>query len=125
QLRLATRLKPDGTVEIFERRSVATWVPFTEVPIGDVDSFRLIDFSVDGNTLYLIDSRGRDKAALFALDMQTREATLLAADDEADIVQVAMDDLSRRPIAAKSVKDRARWTAVDDGAKQDLAELAR
>ena len=27
---------------------------------------------------------GRDKAALFALDMKTRESTLLAADDEAD-----------------------------------------
>ena len=51
----------------------------------------LIDFSADGKTLYMIDSRERDKAALFAIDMATREATLLAADDEADIVQVIMD----------------------------------
>ena len=39
---------------------------------------------------------GRDKAALFALDMTTRNATLLAADDEADIVQVAMDESRSR-----------------------------
>src|SRR5438105_379635 len=68
QLRLATRLKADGTTELLERQPDRTWVPFTEVPIGDSDSFQLIDFSADGTTLYLIDSRGRDKAALFAFD---------------------------------------------------------
>jgi dipeptidyl aminopeptidase/acylaminoacyl peptidase len=94
------------------------------VPIGDIDSFQLIDFSADGNTLYLIDSRGRDKAALFALDMKTRDTTLLAEDDEADIVQVALDE-ERRPVAAKANRDRARWYAVDVGARQDLADLAR
>src|SRR5207302_9819514 len=104
--------------------SDGTWVPFTEVPIGDIDSFRLIDLSADGTTLYLIDSRGRDKAALFALDMKTREATLLVADDEADIVQVVLDE-ERRPVAARANRDRARWYAVDAGAAQDLADLAR
>jgi dipeptidyl aminopeptidase/acylaminoacyl peptidase len=124
QLRLATRLKADGTAELLERLPDRTWVPFTEVPIGDIDSFRLIDFSADGTTLYLIDSRGRDKAALFALDMKTRDTTLLAEDDEADIVQVVLDE-ERRPVAARANRDRARWYAVDAGARQDLADLAR
>jgi dipeptidyl aminopeptidase/acylaminoacyl peptidase len=124
QLRLATRLKPDGTAELLERLPDRTWVPFTEVPIGDIDSFRLIDFSADGTTLYLVDPRGRDKAALFALDMKTRDTTLLAEDDEADIVQVALDE-ERRPVAARANRDRARWYAVDAGARQDLIDLAR
>ena len=124
QLRLATRLKADGTAEIFERRSDGAWTPFTEVPLGDIDAFRLIDFSADGATLYLIDSRGRDKAALFAFDMKTRESKLLAADDEADIVQVVLDE-ERRPVAARANRDRARWYAVEPAARQDLADLAR
>jgi dipeptidyl aminopeptidase/acylaminoacyl peptidase len=124
QLRLATRLKADGTAELFEPRSDGKWVPFTEVPIGDIDGFHLIDLDTDGNTLYLIDSRGRDKAALFALDMTTRETKLLAADDEADIVQVVLDE-ERRPFAALANRDRARWYAVDASAAQDLADLAR
>src|SRR4029079_975770 len=106
QLRLATRLKADGTAEIFERQPDGTWTPFTEVPIGDIDGFHLIDFSADGETLYLIDPRGRDKAALFAFDMKTREARLLAEDDEADIVQVVLDE-ERRPVAARANRDRA------------------
>ncbi|MBV9979245.1 S9 family peptidase [Bradyrhizobium sp.] len=124
QLRLGLRLNPAGTAEVSERQADGSWKPFLDIPIGDVDLTRFIDFSADGNTLYMIDSRGRDKAALYAIDMTSRKATLLAADDEADVVQVAMDDETRRPFAAKSIRDRVHWIALDDGARQDLADLA-
>jgi dipeptidyl aminopeptidase/acylaminoacyl peptidase len=124
QLRLGSRIATDGTSEYFERRADGSWTPFASVPIGDTDGTKMIDFSADGKTLHMLDSRQRDKAALFALDMATRKATLLAADDEADIVEVSFDD-QRRPIAARSNRDRARWHVVDASATQDLADLAR
>jgi dipeptidyl aminopeptidase/acylaminoacyl peptidase len=123
QLRMSSRLAADGTAEYFERRPDGSWTPFTSVPIGDVDGTGMIDFSADGGTLYMIDSRGRDKAALFAIDMATRKATLLAADDEADIVEAVLDS-DRRPIAARANRDRAHWHVVDPGAARDLADLA-
>jgi len=123
QLRLSSRIATDGTSEYFERRGDGNWTPFTSVPIGDTDATRMLDFSADGKTLHMLDSRERDKAALFAVDMATRKATLLAADDEADIVEVSFDD-QRRPIAARSNRDRAHWCVVDPGAAQDLADLA-
>ena len=49
----------------------------------------LVTISADGKTLYMLDSRERDKAAFFAVEMATRKATLLAADDEADLVEVS------------------------------------
>jgi dipeptidyl aminopeptidase/acylaminoacyl peptidase len=122
QIRLGERFAADGTAEYFERLPDGAWALFTTVPIGDVDATHMIDFSADGKTLYLLDSRGRDKAALVALDMATRETTVLAADDEADIVEVSF--ANRRPLAARAIKDRARWHAVDASAEQDLAHLA-
>ena len=124
QLRMATRLAPDGTAEIFERKPDGTWTPFIQVPIGDIDTFRLIDMGADGNTLYFLDSREHDRAALFSMDMTTRETRLLAADDEADIVEATLDE-QRRPVAARANRDRSRWYAVNPVAKQDLADLAR
>jgi dipeptidyl aminopeptidase/acylaminoacyl peptidase len=124
QLRLGSRIATDGTSEYFERRADGSWTPFASVPIGDTDGTKMIDFSADGKTLHMLDSRQRDKAAFFALDMATRKATLLAADDEADIVEVSFDH-QRRPIAARSNRDRARWHVVDASATQDLADLAR
>ena len=122
RLRLGVRFAADGSAECFER-SDGSWAPFTTVPIGDLDTTEFLDFSTDGNTLYLRDSRGRDKAALFAFDMTTHAATLLAGDDEADIDEVIFDG-DRRPFAARAVKDRTRWHAVDPAANGSLAKLA-
>ena len=70
---------------MFQRHASGSWSPFMTMPISDLDTTEFLEFSADGKTLYILDSRGRDKAALFAIDMATQNATLLAADDEADI----------------------------------------
>jgi dipeptidyl aminopeptidase/acylaminoacyl peptidase len=121
QLRLGIRLAADGSAEVFERHATGSWSPFMTIPIGDTDATGLLGFSADGKTLYMLDSRGRDKAALVALEMATKKTTLLAADDEADITQVSF--FARRPLAARADKERARWHPVDPSALQDLSDL--
>src|SRR5215468_4014365 len=90
RLRLAVRYAANGDAECFERQD-NDWIPFTTIAITDIDSTELIDFSDDGNTLYMLDARGRDKAALVAFDMTTRQSKLLAEDDEADIVAATFE----------------------------------
>jgi dipeptidyl aminopeptidase/acylaminoacyl peptidase len=124
QLRLGVRFAADGSAENMVRRPDGTWEHFLTVPIGDLDSTKALDFSADGKTLYVLDTRGRDKAALLAIDMATRKGTLLAYDEEADITHVDFDFSQRIPLAARANKDRMRWHAVDPGAEQDLADLA-
>jgi dipeptidyl aminopeptidase/acylaminoacyl peptidase len=124
RLRIGVRFVADGSAEWVERRSDGSWAPFLKVPIADIDQTQIIDFSADGKTLYMLDSRGRDKAALFAVDMATGHDILLAADDEADIVQVDFDFAQRRPLAARANRDRVRWHAVDPAAVQNLSDLA-
>jgi dipeptidyl aminopeptidase/acylaminoacyl peptidase len=122
RLRLGIHYAADGSAEVFEHTMDGNWVPFTTLPIGDLDGTKFLDFSDDGNTLYLLDSRGRDKAVFIAFDMTTRRGKVLAEDVEADIVNVVFCD--RVPLAARSVKDRARWHPVDPDTAKDLALLA-
>ena len=124
QLRLGVRFAADGSAENMLRRPDGSWEHFLTVPIGDLDSTKALDLSADGNTLYVLDTRDRDKAALLAIDMTTRKGTLLAYDEEADIVHVDLDFTKRIPLAARANKDRVRWHAVDPGAEQDLEDLA-
>ncbi|HUK61421.1 MAG TPA: S9 family peptidase [Stellaceae bacterium] len=123
RLRIGVRFAADGTAELFEHTASGDWNLFTTVPIGDIDSTNFIDFSRDGSTLYVLDTRGRDKAALYALDMRTRQRRLLAEDAEADITYVDFAD--RQPVAPLATNDRARWHALDAGARKDLAALDR
>ena len=121
QLRLATKIAADGSVEVFQRHAGGTWSPFMTIPLSDAEGVELLEFSPDGKTLYMLDSRGRDKRALFAMDMTTKKATLLAADDDSDITQVSF--FGRRPLAARAEKERSRWHAVDPSVVQDIADL--
>ena len=121
QLRLGGRYAADGSAEVMQRHASGTWSPFMTIPLGDLDGTDLLEFSADGKTLYLLDSRGRDKAALYAMDMATKKTTLLAADDEADITRVHF--FARRPLAAWAEKERGRWHAVEPSALQDLSDL--
>jgi len=122
RLRLGGRVDDDGNMLWSERHPDGSWTPFTTVPIGDIDATDLLDFSADGGTLYLLDSRGRDKAALVAFDMATRQSKVLAEDDEADIVHVLFAD--RKPLAAQAIAGRARWHAVEPSMTRDLKALA-
>jgi dipeptidyl aminopeptidase/acylaminoacyl peptidase len=123
RLRLGAKYRGDGSIDVFERRTDEHWAPFMRVPIEDVETVRFLGFSPDGGTLYMIDSRDRDKAALVTLDMATQNRTVLAQDEEADVVRAELDPRTRRPLAALAVKDRARWHAVDGDTWQDLTRF--
>jgi dipeptidyl aminopeptidase/acylaminoacyl peptidase len=116
------RFVKDGSCEVFERGEEGGWTPFARIPIGDLDGTRFLNFSADGKTLYLRDSRDRDKSALVAVDMSTREKKILAEDQEADIVEVSFS--GRRPVAAAAIGGRKRWQALDPATEKDLALLA-
>jgi dipeptidyl aminopeptidase/acylaminoacyl peptidase len=122
RLRLGGRYAADGSAEVLERAEDGSWASFMTIPIGDLDNSWFLDFSDDGNTLYMLDTRGRDKAALVTIDMTTRQEKVLAEDPEADINHVVFCD--RVPLAARATKARARWYPLDPGTAKDLALLA-
>jgi dipeptidyl aminopeptidase/acylaminoacyl peptidase len=123
QLRLALRWLKDGSVEVLERRPSGAFVLFMSIPRGEVDGTRMLDFSLDGKTFYLFDTRDRDKAALVAVDMATRRARVLAADPDADVTRVLLHRVTRRPLAAAAVVDRRRWHVVDPSFAADLKTI--
>jgi len=123
QLRLGARYLKDGSVELLERRPGGTWGRFITIPRGEIDATRLLGFSDDGKILYLFDTRGRDKAALVAMDMATRRARVLAEDPDADLTRAFFHRVTRRPLAGGAMVDRRRWHAVDPGFAADLKAI--
>jgi dipeptidyl aminopeptidase/acylaminoacyl peptidase len=123
QLRLASRYLADGSQEWLERRSNGAWALCLRVPIGDVNTTWLVGLSEDGTTLYLLDARDRDRAALVAMDMATRKRRVLAEDPEADCTRLLLHGTTRRPLAVGAMVDRLRWQAVDPQFTADLRAL--
>jgi dienelactone hydrolase len=89
------------------------------VPFDDALTTQPAGLDDTGRTLYLIDSRERDTAALFALDFATKKARLLAEDPKSDIQGVLPDPRTHRPLAAIANFDRQRHIVLDKSVQPD------
>lgn len=108
-VRLAVRVRPDGSAEVVDLSCSDGSTLFLDIPVEDVFTTSVWRFSRDGRSLFLQNSCGRDRAALIERDLQTGETRLLAEDSEADIVGAWWDPRTSRPLAAVALANRQRW----------------
>src|SRR5262245_17887657 len=83
-VRFAQQFAPDGGVLFQEPDGQGGWKDFLKVGQDDSLTTSLGGFDKSGKVVYLIDSRGRDTAALKTLDLGTRKETLVAEDPKCD-----------------------------------------
>ncbi len=124
ELRLASKMEPTGVTQIHIRRGGA-WAPWDQVPYEDSEITRPGWFDLAGKTVYMSDSRDRDTAALYAVDLATRKKTLLAEDARADIGNVLPHPTKRTPQAAAFTYDRTRWQVLDKSVQADFDAIAK
>lgn len=86
RLRLVAKAQPDGSFDYFrvDQGRVEARV-LEHVPLADSRSTEPLGFAADGRTLYWVDSRGRDTAALLAHGTVTNGERLLGEHGEADV----------------------------------------
>jgi dipeptidyl aminopeptidase/acylaminoacyl peptidase len=122
-VRFALKPAPGGGVEVLEREGADGWRPFTTVGADDAETTRFVGFDRSGRTAYLIDSRGRDTGALFALDVKTRRATPVAEDPKADVAGALVHPTEGRVQAVRSVYERSKWQVIDPSLGPDFEAL--
>ena len=113
-LRLASKPLADGSSEWFQRNGNG-WKPFGKVPQADALTTSPRGFSKDGKTLYLLDSRERDTAALFAVDWKSGK--------RADVGSVFSDPATGNARAVAADYLRNEWTVLDPAIRKDFDYL--
>jgi len=122
-VRFAMRLTPDGGNQILKATEEGGWEPFMEIPMEDILTTSPVWFDKTGKTLYMIDSRSRDTSALFALDLETGEQTLIAEDPKADLSDVMVHPTEKNVQAVAFTYERKHWQILDESIAEDLAYL--
>ena len=123
--RFAQRMRPDGSMEVVQRTKEGGWTPFIDIRYEDNNSTQIVSVPPGGETLFLIDSRGRDKAALYEHNLKSGQRELLVEDHEADITKVLLHPDTERPIAAVAKAAKQRWHVLDPDFHDDFARLKR
>ncbi len=118
------RANPDGGRTMLLRwgssgpfKEAITWEQEDELASG------FVDFHIDNRTMYLLDSRGRNAAALYAYDTKTGEQTLLAANPMYDVARVMLNPRTMEAQAVMYMEERMRWEAIDPAIEQDLERM--
>ena len=122
KLRFAQKSTSAGGAEYYQRTDDG-WDLFMEVSPDDLYTTTLAGFSEDNETLYVIESVGRDTGALFAMDMASGDKTLIASDDRADIGGTWRDSETGEPYVYAVTYDKTQYTALDARGEEILAKL--
>jgi dipeptidyl aminopeptidase/acylaminoacyl peptidase len=122
-IRFTGRITPDGGSEILRPAPDGQWQSF--IKIGQEDSLTTNPAGFDKNatTLYLIDSRGRNTAALYALDLATGAKKLMAEDEKADITGALVHPTEKTIQAVASNYERQRVQILDPAVQPDFDYL--
>ncbi len=123
QVRFAMRTTPEGGTEVLQRTADAAWKPFAQ--IGQEDSLTTgpAGFDKTGQTLYMLDSRGRDTAAFTTIDLKTGQQAVVAQDPRADISDLMLHPTEKNVEAAAFTVERKKWKILDPAIEADFAYL--
>lgn len=124
-LRFAVQPTPDGGMALLKPTEGGGWEPWQVVPQEDSMTTNLIGFNQAGDAAYLLESRGRNTAALMLMDIDTGETTQIAEDPRADVSGVMLHPTENTVQAWASTYARTEWRAIDPAVADDLAFLAR
>ena len=113
------RWRPDGGFDVIRMDGSL----FRRIEAEDAYTTSMIEVAPDGSTLWWLDSKGRDRAAVVAQDLASGQFRELAADPLADFGQPILDPVSCVPIAASAIYERRRWQTLDPSAAVDLDRL--
>ena len=123
-LRFAETQTEDGGAQWFKREG-DDWAEWSAVPQQDALTTSIVGFDAAGTTLFLVDSRGRNTGALFAIDTASGERRLLSEDPRADVdtVLVHPETGAVQAVSVNFLKEE--WTVIDPAIQPDIDALLK
>lgn len=122
-VRLGTKMTPDGGMQIVKFGADGSPTPFRTIAPEDTLSSEPQGFDKSGQILFMIDSSGRDTAALTAVNIATGESKVLMTSSKADINETLIHPTENTMQAASSNFDRPEWQFADKAVKSDFKRL--
>ncbi|HEY7751167.1 MAG TPA: S9 family peptidase [Ignavibacteriaceae bacterium] len=124
-IRYALENTPDGGMELFVPDGKNGWKTFDKIPMEDALTTSPISFNKSGDVLYMIDSRGRNTAALVEVNLSTGEKKLVFENPRADLSNIMVHPTEKTIEAAASTYERIEWQILDESIRPDLEYLEK
>jgi dipeptidyl aminopeptidase/acylaminoacyl peptidase len=100
-----------------------TWKDFLEFGPEDAMTSGPAGFDKSGETLYFQDSRNRNTAGLFAMDLESKEPKLIAENPKSDVGGVLAHPTEKNIQAVSFTYERTEWKILDPSIAEDFEYL--
>ena len=125
KVHFAVKMTPDGGSEIHKLTGDNSWTLLTKIPHQDSLTTNPLMLDESGKNLFMLDSRGRNTAALTLLNVVSGQSKILAEDDRADISGIMGHPTRNIVQAVQSTYTRRKWQVLDKSIEKDLKTLAK
>lgn len=119
-LRIAYRPDAGGSFTYYRKEDAGDWSEFFKVAKEDAFTESDHGFSADGRSFYRTTATGRDTTAVYEVDYDTGELSLLGASDQADVDSVLVDAQTHKLLAYSTNYERVEWHALNDDVAETL-----
>lgn len=126
QIRFALNYTPSGGQQLLKPEGEGEeqkWVNFLEFGPEDAMTSGPVGFDKTGRTLYLEDSRGRNTAGLFEMNLDDGSTRLIAEDPRCDVGGVLAHPTEKHIQAVSFTYDRTEWKILDEAIAKDFEYL--
>lgn len=124
QIRAATAAAPDGGYDLLIRTAPdQSWELLRHW--GPDDQGGAVDFSSDGKTLYIMGSHDANAQRLIAVDLATRQETVIAQDEQYDVGGIVTHPTKRTIQAVSFYTDKQEWQVLDQDIAADFEAIAK
>jgi dipeptidyl aminopeptidase/acylaminoacyl peptidase len=123
KVRGALAMAPDGSgnLDLLVRANEdAEWQKLLTWDAEDNQTSGPVGFTLDGQALYLQDSRGVNAGRLVKMEIATGAITVIAEDPDYDVSDVIMHPDTREIQAVAFEKDRLEWVVLDESIRADF-----
>ncbi|MEH2325877.1 MAG: S9 family peptidase [Nostoc sp.] len=123
QIRAATASTPDGGYDLLLQKADKQWEILRHW--GAEEEGNSVSFSADSKTLYIQGNHDANAKRLLAVDLDSRQESVIAEDDQYDVVGIIIQPLTRVIQAVSFYKDKQEWQIIDRSITPDFEEISK
>jgi dipeptidyl aminopeptidase/acylaminoacyl peptidase len=124
-VRIAMSPQLDGSMAVLKPNGANDWKPWLHVPASDAMTTHMMFVDADARTLYAMDSRDRNTAALVAFDLLSDQplARIIAEDARADVSDLLEHADTHAPLAYGVNVERREFHVINESIRDDVSDL--
>lgn len=126
QVRGALASTPEGGFDLLVRDAAEDdWRTLVSWDADDALTSGPVSFSLDGKSVYLLDSRGANAAPLVEIDIETGTTSTIAQDAQYDVGDVTIHPDTYAVQMVSFVKARIEHEVIDPSIEEDIAQIEK